>query len=180
MSVPGGTLTNNKPTCCTQLKSLLEEGVLLMMRSVFIKIIEIAKPEKRTGLLMCSCSLIPCSCSSQYVMLGNGPCRVFLMWEFSRKPCTMGFFQSADIIVTEWPFIISLLSWVMKFHPPTEGTNATDQRETRVGVWERRGAGIWIWDSGRRHRSWEKRMHGGRRNQSLCHLKLFPCSPVQY
>ena len=34
-------------------KSLLEEGVLLMLRSVFIKIIEIAKPEERTGLLMC-------------------------------------------------------------------------------------------------------------------------------
>lgn len=89
-------------------KSLLEEGVLLIMRSIFINIIKIAKEE--LSCWCAGCLLMPCSYFPQHVMLGNRQKQSAPNMEVQQKTLYSSFFfffflvfQSADINVTKCP-----------------------------------------------------------------------------
>lgn len=102
------------------------------MTSVFIRIIETAKPEGlMCRLLINNLKLLLPTCDAGEQALQSVP-----NVGVQQKTLYFRIFFSLQILMLQNVlFIISLLSWVIKFHLPTDGGNATDQLLREKAAW---------------------------------------------
>lgn len=133
--------------CCTHCKIFAGGRCPVILRSIFINVIDIAKPRGRAALLMCrllvdALHLFLSTCDTgEQVLQSAADMEVQQKTQHSSFfffPPFLCFYSSnmQTLMLQNASFIISLLSQVIKFHLSAEWINATDQLWRKQPAWK--------------------------------------------